>query len=402
MQVLVIGSGAREHAICDKILKSPLLKKLYLFGANDGFCFLGEVLDAKNWDELVQISLKKDINLVIIGPEKPLMDGVVDKFLDVGIKCIGLSKKWAQLEGSKVFAKAFLEKYGIKTAKYEFFSSMPKNLETFSYPLVIKADGLCAGKGVKILQNVDEAKNIISNYLDGQFGEASKTFILEEFLDGEELSLMCLFDGKTLLDFAPCRDFKKLYDDINAPNTGGMGAYCPVRLSDFQREKLSLLKKQLQEAFLQEGMDFSGIIYAGLIFSRNDFYVLEFNVRFGDPETQALLMSMENDLLDVFKNCIEQNLQDVELKYKEDSSACLVIAAKGYPENPTTGGAIKNIPEDVQVYYAGVKKIENALVASGGRVLSLCMTNKNPYDKLLQVASLLDFEDKYYRDDLRC
>lgn len=402
MQVLVIGGGAREHAICWKILQSPLLEKLYLYDANDGFAHLGEVLHAKNYKELAQIALERTVDLAIIGPEKPLTEGVVDEFLKVNIPSIGVNQFWAALEGSKSFAKAFMERNGIKTANYQVFEKMPDDVENFSYPLVIKADGLCAGKGVKIAQNAQEAKITVKNYLDGQFGEASKTFLIEEFLDGEELSLMCLFDGNTLLNFAPCRDFKKLDNSVDSPNTGGMGAYCPVELNDIQQNKLKEFKIQLQSALIKEKADFCGIIYAGLIWAKNDFYVLEFNVRFGDPETQALLMNLENDLLAIFKMGIEKKLDKINLSYKKNPSACLIIATKGYPYKPLKGAFIKNIPTYVQTFFAGVKKSYQGIISNGGRVLSLCVTKEKPYDTLLKAADELDFEDKYYRKDLKC
>lgn len=399
MRALVIGSGAREHALAWKILQSPLLEKLYLYGANDGFSNLGQVLEAKNFDELVQIAKFEKINLVIVGPEAPLIQGIADVFKKAGIDCIGANKYWANLEGSKIFAKKFMQKYGINTGKYQIIQDKSTAIE-MGYPLVIKADGLCAGKGVCVVQNETEAQAKINEYLNGQFGDASKTILIEEFLDGQELSLICLFDGETLLPFAPARDFKKLKNGDKGPNTGGMGAYCPVALTEEQQNRLQLFQNQLQEALLQEKANFTGVIYAGLIWAKNDFYVLEFNMRFGDPETQALMMHLESDILEVFSLCAKKQLKNVVLKWKEGFSGCLTIATKGYPEDFPRDIPIGFISDEVQVFYAGVRNIGKKLVSSGGRVLSLCGSEKNPYAKIYSVAESLEFSEKYYRTDI--
>ena len=399
MRALIVGSGAREHALAWKISKSPLLEKLYLYGANDGFSYLGQVIDAKDFTELVEISKAEKINLVIVGPEIPLVQGVADVFKREGIECLGANKYWANLEGSKVFAKRFMQKHRIKTAKYEIIQN-EKTIPELGYPLVLKADGLCAGKGVCIVQDEIEAKAKIKEYLEGKFGEASKTIVAEEFLEGQELSLICLFDGKTLLSLAPARDFKKLENGDKGPNTGGMGAYCPVILSEEQQNKLKLFEKQLQKALLKEKADFTGVIYAGLIWAKEDFYVLEFNMRFGDPETQALMMHLDSDILEVFDCCVKKQLENVNLKWKEGFSGCLTIATKGYPEEFPRNIPIGAISDEVQVFYAGVKKSDNVLKSNGGRVLSLCGVGVNPYAKIYSVADSLEFSEKYYRTDI--
>jgi len=400
MRALVIGGGAREHAIAWKINQSPALEKLYLWGANDGFCEMGENIIAETYEELARIAEKEKIELVIIGPENHLAEGIVDVFKAQNIACIGTDKFWTQLESSKIFAKKFLQKYNIKTAKYEIITTK-NTLPNLDYPLVLKADGLCAGKGVTITQNETETKKIISDYLEGKFGEASKTIVAEEFLDGEELSLISLFDGKTLLPFVPARDFKKLENADKGPNTGGMGAFCPVKLSKEQTKKLEFFQKQLESALTQEEADFTGVIYAGLIWTKDDFYVLEFNTRFGDPETQTLMMHLDCDLLEVFDLCAKKQLKKATLCWKEKSSGCLVIATKGYPNEFKKNIPIGKIENDVQVFYAGVKKT-SALQACGGRVLSLCNTEEQPYDKIYETADSLEFSEKYYRTDIKC
>lgn len=398
MRALVIGSGAREHALAWKISNSPLLEKLYLYGANDGFSDLGRVIEAKDFFELVQIAKNEKINLVIVGPEVPLVEGIVDIFKSEDIACIGANKYWAQLEGSKVFAKAFMQKYGIKTAKYEIIDD-ENALPQIGYPLVLKADGLCAGKGVCVIQNESEAKLQIKEYLIGKFGDASKTIVAEEFLDGKELSLISLFDGATLLPFISARDFKKLENSDKGPNTGGMGAFCPVALTENQKTKLENFQKQLQEALISEKADFTGVIYAGLIWVKDDFYVLEFNMRFGDPETQALMMHLDSDILEIFDLCAKKQLKKTNLQWKDGFSGCLTIATKGYPDEFPRDISIDKIPDDVQVFYAGVKKTDG-LLSNGGRVLSLCDTGKNPYAKIYSAADSLEFREKYYRTDI--
>jgi phosphoribosylamine--glycine ligase len=263
MRALVLGSGAREHSLAWKICQSPLLEKLYLYGANDGFSHLGQVFEAKNFEELVKISKAEKISIVIVGPEVLLVQGIADVFKNEGIACIGADTYWAQLEGSKVFAKEFMQKHGIKTAKYEIVKK-GTILPNLGYPLVLKADGLCAGKGVCVAQNSIEAKAKIEEYLDGKFGNASKIIVAEEFLEGQEISLISLFDGETLLPFVPARDFKKLKNGDKGPNTGGMGAYCPVVLTEKQQVKLELFKNMLQEALLDEKADFTSFNWIAL------------------------------------------------------------------------------------------------------------------------------------------
>ena len=399
MRILVTGSGAREHALAWKILQSPFLEKLYLWGANDGFCDLGEKIGAKNIQELTQIASLKKIDIAIIGPENHLAEGIVDSLQKVGIKCIGTNKFWAQLESSKLFAKKFMQKHGIKTAKYQIATS--STMPEIPFPMVIKADGLCAGKGVFFAQNKIEAKKIIKEYEDGKFGQSSKTILAEEFLDGEELSLISLFDGKTLLPFIPARDFKKLKNEDKGPNTGGMGAFCPVKLNKNQKSKLETFIKKLEKSLVEEGADFTGVIYAGLIWAKDDFYVLEFNMRFGDPETQALMMHLDCDLLEIFELCAKKQLHKANLKWKKDSSGCLTIATKGYPEKFPKEIPITKIPKNVQIFYAGVKKSPD-LKSFGGRVLSLCYTSCNPYAKIYEAAEELEFREKFYRTDIKC
>lgn len=409
LNVLVFGSGAREQAIAEAVLRSSLLGKLYL--AEAGFAKLGEVIKYESYEDLAQKCVEKNINIAVFGPEKPLCEGIVDVFKKHNIPCIGVDKKYSQLESSKLYAKKFMKKHHIKTGSYTTVTA--KNLPDYDklkYPVVIKADGLCGGKGVVIANNANFAKKTIEDFLGGKFGENSTTILLEEFLPGEELSLMSLWDGKTLLNFAPSRDFKKLNKSPSAPNTGGMGAYCPVKMSSLQKEKLQAYKTQLEKALVEEQADFCGFIYSGLVWVKKDnswnWHVLEYNVRLGDPEAQVTLAHLSYDFLKILQAALRQELSKVKPSYNEGYSACLVLATEGYPKAPKDGEAIF-IPEDaakkddIKVFYAGVAKGEEGQILSkGGRVLSLCTTSDKPFPTLKDFAGKVKMNHKYFRQDI--
>lgn len=408
LNVLVLGSGAREHAIADSISKSPLLNKLYL--AQTGVFKLGEVIEFSDYEDLAKKSLSAGINLIIIGSEEPLCNGIVDVFKKYNIPCIGVNKYFSQLESSKVFGKIFSENNGIKTSRYEILDGREKEdvLENShlkllnNFPIVIKADGLCKGKGVSVAYDRLIAEKIINEYLNGKFGESSKVILLEEFLYGEELSLMSLWDGAHLLHLPPARDFKKLNNEQDAPNTGGMGAFCPVELSKDQQDKLEIFKQKLQNALQTEKADFTGFIYSGLIWANDDWYVLEYNVRLGDPECQAILTHLETDFLEILCAAINKSLDKIELKCKDDYSACLVVASEGYPESPKIGDKISmpEISANIKIFNAGVKYFNENLYSNGGRVLSICTNSKNPFSVLKNFAQKIEMKNKYFREDI--
>lgn len=408
MNVLLYGGGAREHALAWKISQSNKLSKLYLCSPNDGFKGLGEVIEASNFTELAKIAKTKNIDLLMVGPENPLAEGIVDEFKKVGIPAIGPDKKWAQLEGSKSYAKEFMVRNNIPTAGYEIVQNkneIDETLKKFTAPVVLKADGLAAGKGVVIAQTIDEAKTVLFDFLDGKYGEASKKVVVEEFLTGEEVSLISIWDGKTLLPLIPARDYKKLLNDNKGPNTGGMGAYCPVKLTEQEDNEINDYIKTLENALKYEEANFAGIVYSGLILTKSGIKVLEYNMRFGDPETQPLLMHLKSDLLEIFQKAVKQELNQINLLWNEGISLCVVIAAKGYPENPVKGGELVNIEEislkfGVNVFYAGVKTANNKLTANGGRVLSICKSGTNPLKDINNAAEELIYADKYFRNDI--
>lgn len=415
VNVLVFGSGAREHAIADSISKSSLLNKLYL--AQAGNFNLGEVVEFSDYEDLAKKCTDLEIDIVVIGPEGPLCEGIADVFKKHGIACIGVNKEFSQLESSKLFGKKFMKKHGIKTAKYEVITGK-NQIDSATFPpfnrnaIVIKADGLCGGKGVVIANNEKFAQKTIEEFLNGKFGENSKTILIEEFLKGEELSLISLWDGKNILHFSQARDFKRLNKSESAPNTGGMGAFCPAKLNEFGRKKLDEYKKQLENALRDEKADFVGFIYSGLIMSQVggprgawDWHVLEYNVRMGDPEAQAILGHLKTDFLLVLKAACEQNLDKIKLEYNEDISACLTLACEGYPKTPRDGKKI-TLPEsnsenrDIKIFYAGVEERDGELYSKGGRVLSLCTTSQDPFWTLKNFAKEIEMENKYFRTDM--
>lgn len=404
MRVLIYGGGAREHALAWKISQSNILSRLFLAKPNDGFKHLGEEILFTDFENLIQKSISKDIDLVIIGPEQPLVDGLTDMFKKNSILVFGVDKYWAQLEGSKSFAKSFMSKHSIDTAQYKLITNandIDNSIEQFQAPYVIKADGLCAGKGVFITESKVEAKTIIKEYLEGKYGDSSKKVVIEEFLDGEELSLMSIWDGKTLLPFNSARDYKKLKEGNKGLNTGGMGSYCPVSLHNKQKRELSEYVNLLQNALQKECADFTGVIYSGLILTKKGFKVLEYNVRFGDPEIQSLLMHMENDLLEVIIAALNKQLDIIELKWKQGTSACVVVASEGYPINPKKNTEISGLNSlESQVFFAGVKYKDKKLLSNGGRVLSVCYTSDNPFDTIYKDINKIKFKDKIFRTDI--
>ena len=408
MRVLIYGGGAREHALAWKIKQSPLLEKLYLCKPNDGFAELGEVLDASGYHELAEISKEKRIDLLVVGPEEPLIMGIADEFKKAGIPAIGPDRKWAMLEGSKSFAKEFMLRNSIPTPRYEVITDINdiyNVLEKFTVPVVIKADGPAAGKGVYIAKSRIDAEMTLKEYLEGKFNEASKKVVIEEFLEGQEVSLITLWDGNTLLPFIPARDYKKLEEGDKGPNTGGMVAYCPASLSADEYEKIEKYISMLETALKKENADFVGVVYSGLIISRDGINVLEYNMRFGDPETQPLLMHLDCDLLAIFKMAVNKKLDKTELRWKQGQTFCVIVAAEGYPDNPKKGGEIKNIEQIIKnhgitIFFAGVKKEEGKLLANGGRVLSVCQTGPCAQKYIYDAINELDFDDKIYRKDI--
>lgn len=411
INVLVYGSGARENALAWKISQSPLLNKLFLALPNDGFKNLGEEIIFSDFEDLAKKCLTKKVDLVVIGPEDPLSKGIVDVLCEHGIKCIGANKKWAQLESSKKYAKEFMQRHKIPTAKYLVVNSKDeiKNaLVQFSHPPVLKADGLAAGKGVHLSIDMADAEQTLNEFLGGKYGSASSSVVVEEFLTGEELSVISIFDGETLLSFVPARDYKRLKEGQIGPNTGGMGAYCPVNLTESQKTDLQKYLSRLKNGLKADNADFVGVVYSGLMLTQDGINVLEYNMRFGDPETQPLMYHLDRDILEIFINATEKKLAETHLKWKDGSTIAVVVAAQGYPENPKKGCEIKGVNEaaekcGTQIFYAGVTIKDKKLLSNGGRVLTVCANGcdiKKIREKIYKTIDEIDFSDKIFRKDI--
>jgi len=413
MNVLIVGSGGREHAMAWKVAQSPRLTKLYIAPGNAGTATCGEnvLLDVNQHAEVVRFCEEKQINLVLVGPEIPLANGLVDTLSEAGIRCFGPKQAAAQIEASKVFAKDFMARHNIPTARYATFHNIGDaiaHLENIDYPVVIKASGLAAGKGVVLPENHDEARSALELMLvDKVFGEAGSEVLIEERLNGQEVSLMAFSDGETIIPMLPAQDHKRLLDGDSGPNTGGMGAYAPtpIFMGHHMHEALELILKPAINGLRLEGKPFVGVLYAGLMLTLNGIYNLEFNCRFGDPETQVVLPLLETDLLDIVEACVNGNLADVNIRWKKDAAVCVVLASKGYPDKAESGKEVTflSLPEDVVCFHAGTKADGNKVFTAGGRVLGLTGWAKTLNAAIRQVNSNLDkvsFDGMQYRNDI--
>lgn len=381
MNVLIIGSGGREHAMAWKVAQSPRLTKLYIAPGNAGTADCGEnvLLDASDHAGVVRFCKVKQIDLVLVGPEIPLADGLADSLSAYEIRCFGPSQAAAQIEASKVFAKDFMARHHIPTARYATFNKITEAiayLESVDYPVVIKASGLVAGKGVVLPETFDEAKATLESILvDKAFGEAGSEVVIEERLSGQEVSLMAFTDGETIIPMLPAQDHKRLLDGDNGPNTGGMGAYAPALIFtvDLMNEAIESVLKPAINGLRLEGTPFVGVLYAGLMLTQNGIYALEFNCRFGDPETQAVLPLLETDLIDIAEACVNGALKNVNIRWKDDSAVCVVLASKGYPEKVESGQSIifEQLPENIICFHAGTKMNNGEVITAGGRVLGV-------------------------------
>ena len=394
MRVLLIGSGGREHALAWAIANSEnCCEALYCTPGNAGIAEMAECVDigAEDIDALVKFAKEKEIELVVVGPEAPLVKGLADSLKAAGITVFGPSQKAAQLEGSKGFMKDLCAKYDIPTAAYKRFSnpeSAKKYIRDLGAPMVVKADGLAAGKGVIICQTVEEAEQAAEDMLnDGAFGDAGQKIVVEQFLEGEELSYFALSDGKTMLPLDSAQDHKRAHDGDKGPNTGGMGAYSPAHLMTAELEE-KIIHRIIQpsiDAMAAEGCPFSGVLFAGIMVVRGEPYLLEYNVRFGDPECQALMMRLRGDVLETLLACAEGRLSSVRghVTWSDKTALCVVMAAKGYPGSYKKGTVIKGLgaadqSEDVTVFHAGTAKDDSGdIINEGGRTLGVTALGKS-------------------------
>ena len=416
MKVLVIGSGGREHALVWKISQSKKVEKIFCAPGNAGIRLLAECVDinATDINGLVQFAKKEAIDLTVVGPESSLVEGVVDLFEENGLRIFGPSKKAAILEGSKVFTKDFLKKYNIPSAEYRIFKERKKArkyLDKCTIPVVVKADGLAAGKGVIVATTVEEAKNAVDLIMkDKAFGNAGDRVVIEEFLRGEEASFIAFTDGKTVLPLPTSQDHKAIFEGDKGPNTGGMGAYspAPVVTEEIAEYVMDTIMLPTVRGLAAEGRPYKGMLYAGLMIDNNRVDVLEFNCRFGDPEAQPLLMRLKSDIVDVFEAVIDGNLDKIEMKIDPRPTICVVMASGGYPGAYEGGKQIKGLTKaaaipGVEVYHAGTGRINNRIVTAGGRVLGITAVGKDlqtAIERAYKAADEISWTKCYFRRDI--
>lgn len=414
MKVLVIGSGGREHAIAYALSLSPQVDEIHAIPGNPGMAQLGTChpKSVEDLEGILNFVEENDIDFTVIGPEVPLCMGLADLLEDHGHKVFGPRKYAATFEGSKAFSKNFMARHHIPTATYQevdTYEEAVQALSQFSYPVVVKADGLAAGKGVIICENEAQACEALKEIMIDQcFSEAGNKVVLEEFLTGFECSLLCFVDGKTIVPMVSAKDHKQIYDGNLGPNTGGMGSVSP---NPFMPENMDeILKKDILDPFMkglqEEKIDYRGVVFIGLMIENQKAKVLEFNVRFGDPETQSILLRLDSDLFEIMQAVSNQTLDQVNVKWKDEHVCCLVLASGGYPGSYEKGKVITGldkINKDIFVFHAGTKMVNDQLVTSGGRVLNICALGNSleeTREKVYQAAKIIDFEGKYYRKDI--
>ena len=414
MRVLVIGSGGREHALAWKIAQSPLVKKVFCAPGNAGTANVAENIDipSDNVDALLQFATVTGIGLTVVGPEQPLVKGLVDSFEESGLRVFGPSQRAAEIEGSKVFCKNLMKKYGIPTARYESFDSLDqvKLFTKEDEPVVVKASGLAAGKGVILCSNAEEARSAVQSIMQEKaFGNAGDQVVVEEFLTGQEVSLLAFTDGKTVLPLASAQDHKAAFDGDKGPNTGGMGAYSPalVFTEELKQQVIDEIMIPTVRAMAKEGRYYRGILYAGLMLTESGLKVLEFNARFGDPETQPIMMRIKNDIVPIFEACIDGTLAKQSLQWRQEPTVCVVMAAKGYPNSYEKGKEITglNLDDNQQavVFHAGTKLENGKVLTNGGRVLGVTALGSDINQAIKNAYSAVDkikWDGVHYRKDI--
>ena len=414
MIIGVIGSGGREHAICEKILESKKVKKLYCIPGNAGTSSIATNVDIKinDFKKIKEFITNKKIDLLVVGPEKPLVDGIVDFLKDINLKIFGPNKIASQLEGSKIFTKKLCEKHNIPTAKFGIFKKIKEAdlfLKKSNFPLVVKADGLAAGKGVYICENIQTATNAVKEIFNGKFGIA-KNILIEEFLLGEEMSYFIVCDGKSFKKFQTAQDHKRVEEGDKGKNTGGMGAYSPsTLLNDKLEEKiLNKIIRPTISGLKEIGTNFKGFLYAGLMIVKNEPYLIEYNVRMGDPECQTILPRLTTDIVDIFCASCEGSLDTVNIEWRKEKSLCIVLCSKGYPNKYENNILINNIEkiklkEKEFIYHAGTKRKENKIYSNGGRVLNFITLSDNfkfSRENTIKLIQKLNWSNGFFRKDI--
>ncbi len=416
MNILVIGSGGREHAIIHKLNEEDNVKNIYCARGNAGISKIAELvdIDETDFDSLIKFAKEKEIDFTIVGPEVPLCEGIADRFEEEGLKVFGVNKKSAKLEGSKSFSKEFFEKYSIASAKYvecDDFVKAKNSLKDFSYPVVIKADGLCAGKGVLICESEEDAIRGLEDILVNRvFKEEGSKVVIEEFLEGIETSIIAFVDKSGIVPMVSAKDHKKIFNGEVGLNTGGMGTISPSTIynDDLEKQIKEEVLYRAYNGFLAENLDFRGILFVGLMITKDGPKVLEFNTRFGDPETQVLLLRLKTPLSSIIENILEDNLVNTTIEYKKESAVCVILSSGGYPKSYETGKGIvglDKIDDEIVVFHSGTKYTEDQrLVTNGGRVLGVCALGENILDasnKVYKNIQKISFEGMHYRTDIK-
>lgn len=414
MKILVVGGGGREHAICWKLSNEKNVEKIYCAPGNPGIAEVAECVNIgdSDIDELAKFAKENEIDITVVGPEVPLVMGITDVFESQGLKVFGPNKKCARLEGSKAFSKDFMTRHNLPTAKYKEYTNIDKaidDIDDFGYPVVIKADGLAAGKGVIISENREDAIKTLKEMMnDKKFGTAGEKIVIEEFLSGIETSILAFVDNETIIPMVSAKDHKKVNDGETGLNTGGMGTFSPSEIYTYELSKEikeNILDKTLK-GFQEDNLDFKGILFVGLMITKDGPKILEYNVRFGDPETQSVLFRLETDLSEIISAVINNKLKDIDIKYSDDSSICVMLTSGGYPESYEKGKLITgldNLDKDIVVFHSGTKLLDNKLVTNGGRVIGITAkgkTVKEACKKVYENIKKINFEGMHYRTDI--
>ena len=414
MKVVIIGSGGREHALCYSLKNSDKVSKLYCIPGNAGTSQIAEniEIDLNDFENIKNFIFENKINLVLVGPEKPLVDGIVDYLEKNNINVFGPNKLASQLEGSKIFTKNLCKKYNIPTANFGVFKNPNdsiKFLEDCEMPIVIKADGLAAGKGVYICKDINEAIIAIKEVFDGKFGDAEK-ILIEEFLEGEEMSFFIISDGETYSTFGTAQDHKRVFEGDKGKNTGGMGAYSPSRLEN-ERLNKKILEKIIDptiEGLRVMGTSFKGFLYAGLMIIKGEPYLIEYNVRMGDPECQTILPKLKTDFAEIINACMNKNLKSLNIEWHNDKSLCIVLCSKGYPDTYKNNIEINNLDkfkldENEFIFHAGTKNEGKKIISNGGRVLNFVVRSKNFHEnrnRAINLINQINWGNGFFRKDI--
>lgn len=414
MKVLVVGGGGREHAICWKLRNESNVEKIYCAPGNAGISNMAQCVNIGDSDveALLQFAKENEIDLTIIGPEVPLVAGIVDEFEKENLKVFGPNKKCAQLEGSKAFSKEFMIRHNLPTAKYKEYTDLDKaiaEIDEFGYPVVIKADGLAAGKGVVIPQNREDAIETLKEMMaDHKFGHAGDKIVIEEFLTGIETSILAFVDNDTIVPMVSAKDHKKVFENETGLNTGGMGTFSPSEIytDELAKEIQEKILDKTLEGFKKDNLDYKGILFVGLMITEEGPKVLEYNVRFGDPETQSVLFRLNTDLNKIMTAIIDNDLKNIEINYSKEEAICVILTSGGYPDAYEKGKVItglENLDSDVVVFHSGTKFDKENIVTNGGRVIGITAKGssvKEASDKVYENIKKINFEGMHYRKDI--